>query len=381
MVSSSFLPGRGGIESYLAELCSEVAPHVAVLAPQRRDGRPLPTDLPYHVAGLRGPVVVPSTRLRRAIRDEARTCGVDRILFGTPWPLVLLGPKLKATGLSYSVIVHGAEMLVPSVIPGIKARLASALSQADLLLTVSEFTLEKTTSFLNRARLPVPATDVLRARVDLDRFSPARATPALKQRFGLGLEQPMVLCLGRLVPRKGVDRLVRAVDRISARVPDTALVIAGTGPEEPRLKKLASKVRARVVFTGRVSQEEALALYATADVFALPVVSRWFGLDAEGLGVVLLEAAASGTPCVTGRSGGTPEAVVDGETGFVVDAADQGALVDAIARLLENGEQASRMGRAGRSFVAERFSNRRLPRSLLDWLGVAAPPEDDGRRS
>ena len=374
MVSSSFLPGRGGIESYLAELCSEVAPHLAVLAPHRRDGQPLPKDLPYDVAGSRSPMVVPTPRIAAAIRAEARTGGVDRILFGTPWPLVLLGPKLKASGLSYSVIIHGAEMLVPSVIPGIRSRLATALSEADLLLTVSEYTRTKTVSFLERAQRPVPPTDVLRARVDLERFNPDRTTPALKERLGLTVEQPMVLCLGRLVPRKGVDRLIRVADRIAKRVPGTTFVVAGTGPEERRLKRKASEIRTRVVFTGRVSDEEAPALYATSDVFALPVVSRWWGLDVEGLGVVLLEASASGTPCVTGRSGGTPEAVIDGDTGFVVDADDEDALVGAIVRLLEDAEEASRMGRAGRSFVAERFSNRRLPSSLLDWLGVAALP-------
>ncbi len=125
-----------------------------------------------------------------------------------------------------------------------------------------------------------------------------------------------------------------------------------------------------MIFLDRVAEDDAPALFAAADVFALPVADRWFGLDIEGLGVVLLEAAACGTACVTGISGGTPEAVVDGETGYVIDATDRGRLVSSLATLLEDREQADVMGANGRAYVHHEFAARRLPPSFLDWLGL-----------
>jgi phosphatidylinositol alpha-1,6-mannosyltransferase len=381
MVSSSFLPGRGGIESYLDELCEELAPHLAAYAPATREGISIPADLPYPAAGFPGSMLVPTTRVARAIEEEAQRRSVDRVLFGTPWPLVLLAPSLREAGLSYSVIVHGAEFVSPSIVPGVKKRLARALSEADLLFTVSEFTRSKVSTFLEREDRRVPPIDLLRARVDLDRFHPKRADPEMKRRLGLREDQPFVLCFGRLVPRKGIDRLLNAAGDISKRVPGAAFVIAGTGPEEKKLHRLGARSGARVIFTGRVSEEEAPVLYATADAFALPVTDRWLGLDIEGLGVVLLEAAAAGTACVSGRSGGTPEALVDRETGFLIDARDPASLVDRISTLLRDPELATRMGAAGRSFVAEHFSNRPLPDSLLEWLDIEQPSERDAGHS
>lgn len=377
MVSSSFLPGRGGIESYLANLCEEMTPHLAVLAPRKRDGRTIPSDLQYPTAGYEGTMLVPNARIANAIVKEAARRSVTKVLFGTPWPLVMLGPRLRRAGISYSVIVHGAELLVPSVIPGLRTRLAQALSDADLLLAVSDFTRSKLRFFLESADKRVPPIDLLRARVDLEHFHPQRADVSLKHRLGLQADQPFVLVFGRLVPRKGTHRLIDAADALAERHPGVAIVVAGTGPEEKKLQRRAADSKARIIFTGRVPDDEAPSFYATANVFALPVADRWFGLDVEGLGVVLLEAGAAGTPCVTGRSGGTPEAVVHKKTGFVVDARDQEALVDRISSLLEDAEQASLMGTAGRSFVAEGFSNRPLPDSLLTWLELEPGKEQN----
>jgi phosphatidylinositol alpha-1,6-mannosyltransferase len=151
-------------------------------------------------------------------------------------------------------------------------------------------------------------------------------------------------------------------------VPEAVLVVAGTGPQERRLRRLALRTRTRIVFAGRVAPEDAPGVYGMADVFALPVGDRWFGLDVEGLGMVLLEAAACGVPCVTGRSGGTPEAVIDGETGFVVDARDGDGLAGAITRLLEDPETARKMGAEGRAHVEAEFSASLPPKPLLEWL-------------
>ena len=367
MVSSSFLPGRGGIESYLAELCTDLSPRLAVLAQSERDGRPIPKDLGYTTFGYPGSMLFPTRKVARAIVDRCREIGTDKVLFGTPWPLVLLAPHLVRSGIRYSVIVHGAEMLVPSVIPAIRRRLARSLARADLLLAVSEFTAERLCEFLTKHSEAVPPIDLLRAKVDLERFTPAADDGSFRGRYQLG-PGPIVLAFGRLVKRKGVDRAITAMEGIQERVPKAQLVVGGTGPEMSRLEKQANRTRVSAVFLGRVPDEDAPALYATADVFLLPVVDRYWGLETEGLGVVLLEAGACETPSVTGRSGGTPEAVIDGETGFVIDANDKQAIVDATVRLLEDEQLRKKQGRAAREHVEREFSQNRLPQSLLDWL-------------
>ena len=368
MVTSSFLPGRGGIESYLAELCELVAPRLAVLAPPERDGVPLPDDLSYPTGPGPNSMLVPNQKVVDAIIEQARIDGTERVLFGTPWPLVLLGPRLRAAGLSYAVIVHGAELVVPGAVPFLRKRMAVALGGADLLLPVSDYTANATASLLERMKVAIPRMERLRARVDTSRFRPGLDASALRIRLGIDPDAKVVLCFGRLVPRKGVDRLIQAMPEIERAVPGTTLVVGGAGPEEKKLRRLATKISAPVVFAGRVPEGDAPALYATTDVFALPVVDRWFGLEIEGLGVVLLEASACETPCVTGRSGGTPEAVLDAETGYVIDGRSRARLVDAVVRLLADADLRSKMGSAARRHVEENFSAALPPAPLLEWL-------------
>lgn len=365
LLTSSFLPGKGGIETYLAKLCEHVAPRLAVLAPARRGDLSLPQDLPYPTHPL--PRSGGMRAVPRAAEVAARSHDTRRVLFGTPWPLLLRAPRLVDFGLSYAVIVHGAELVLPGALPFIGARLARALSGADLVLPVSAYTREQARSLLERRHLRVPPMAVARAGIDLDRFHPGVSTEAARARLGIPDGRRLVLSVGRLVPRKGVGRLVGAMPRITRRVPDALLVVAGRGPEEAKLKRRAAATGAEVMWLGEVPDVDLPALYAMASVYALAVADRWGGLEAEGLGIVLLEAAACGTPVVTGRSGGTPEAVLDGETGFVVDAHNPDQLADALVSLLEDSPRAQEMGAKGRAHVERHFSGT-PPQELLDWL-------------
>ncbi|MDQ3940399.1 MAG: hypothetical protein M3238_03500, partial [Actinomycetota bacterium] len=130
LVTSSFPPGRGGIESYLSELCAAVAPRLAVVAPGRREGRRLPTDLPYPVHAGPGRMLIPGSRVVNTIVRTTRRYGTERIVFGTPWPLLLAAPALAKRGLRYAVIVHGAELILPGAVPVLRTRLAHALARA-----------------------------------------------------------------------------------------------------------------------------------------------------------------------------------------------------------------------------------------------------------
>jgi phosphatidylinositol alpha-1,6-mannosyltransferase len=368
MVTSSFLPGQGGIETYLAELCALAAPDIAVIAPPSRDGKPLPSGLQYETIPFRRRTPLPDKQAAQGVIEAARYLGVNKVLIGTPWPFVLIGPHLKRAGLSYAVIVHGAEFLTPAAVPFLRRKLASSMAAADLLLPVSGFTATKLATFLREASKRVPPIEVMYARVDTDRFEPTSDRRSLRTKLGLPPAEKMILCFGRLVPRKGVHRLIEALPRVQTRVPGTVVVVAGTGPETERLKRLAAPLGDSVIFTGRVPDADAPKVYAAADVFCLPVIDRWFGLEIEGLGVVLLEAAASGTPAVTGRSGGTPEAVIDGTTGFVVDAGDPAALAEKLTTLLSDDGLSLKMGAAAREHVLNTFSGQEVHTSLAGWL-------------
>jgi phosphatidylinositol alpha-1,6-mannosyltransferase len=367
LVSPSFLPGRGGIESHLAQVCLALAPRVAVLAPSHRDGQPIPSDLPYPSIPYEGRMGFPGKDVLDAIADACGAQRIRKVLLGTPWPLLLLGPKLKQRGISYAVMVHGAELIAPGALPVTRSRIAAALAEADLILPVSHHTAGKLRALLDKQGLAAPPIVPLRPRVSLDRFDPGVSTRALRRRLKLHEGTPMVLALGRLVPRKGTDRLITAMRGVRSKFPSATLVIAGTGPQEQRLRRMTAG-EAGVIFAGAVTDADAPALYAAADVFALPVADRWFGLEIEGLGVVLLEAGAAATPSVAGRSGGTPEVVVDGETGFLIDGKNVYELEQRIVWLLENPIDANRMGVWAHTHVEREFSGPALPEELLQWL-------------
>ncbi|MGH9050285.1 MAG: glycosyltransferase, partial [Acidimicrobiia bacterium] len=217
--------------------------------------------------------------------------------------------------------------------------------------------------------------------VDVDRFRPLGADEraCARARFGLDPERPVVLGVSRLVPRKGFDVLLEAVAGLD---PSVQVVVAGDGRDRRRLETRARRLglAARARFLGRVADDLLPDLYGCADVFAMPCRDRWAGLEAEGFGIVFLEAAACGVPAVAGRSGGAHEAVADGETGIVVAPRDVGALRGALAALLHDPERQRHLGEAARRRAVRNFSydhlvERLLPvaRGDLDSLAVLQP--------
>ncbi|MDQ6909482.1 MAG: glycosyltransferase, partial [Actinomycetota bacterium] len=171
----------------------------------------------------------------------------------------------------------------------------------------------------------------------------------------------LVLAVSRLVPRKGIDVLIRAGARLAPARPDLVLAVAGAGRDRSRLERLAGSCGVPVWFLGEVSDDKVAPLVGCADVFAIPCRSRWGGLEQEGFGIVFLEAGACGLPQVAGSSGGAAEAVADGETGFVVERPDDVLAVEAaLARLLDDDDLRHKMGDAARRRAEERFDYDRL---------------------
>lgn len=367
LVTSSFLPGKGGIESYLAELCQQVSPELAVIAQAKRGNLKLPNNLDYQTFPLARQLPWPGRQNLAAIVDVANQLKTKKIFFGTPWPLSMYGPELKKRGFNYIVLSHAAEFLIPFHVPFLGQQLARSLSEADHLFTVSNFTANKIRQALMQRGLSMPNITRLPPRVDTNTFRPNLDATSLRKHLGIAPEAKIILFLSRWVKRKGAQRLIAAMPQIRAQVPNAVAVIAGSGPHDKQLRQLAARTPG-VVIAGRLSVQDSPQAYATADVFALPVVDGILGLETEGLGIVLLEAEASGTPVVSGVSGGTIEALVDKQTGFLIDARSQDQLIDRLVWLLTHDSERKAMGRAGRHFVQTEFAHQLPPQEFLDWI-------------
>ena len=214
--------------------------------------------------------------------------------------------------------------------------------------------------------------------MDTQAYHPGVDGGEVRRRYGLS-DRPVIVCVSRLVPRKGQDALIRALPAVRRRVPDVALLIVGGGPYADRLRRLAGDLP--VHFTGSVPWPDLPAHYAAGDVYAMPCRTRRRGLDVEGFGIVFLEASAVGLPVVAGDSGGSPDAVQDGETGYLVDGRDLVALTDRLVTLLTDRGLAARLGAAGRAWVESTWrwevQAQRMD-ELLTGVGRAQP---EGRES
>jgi len=169
----------------------------------------------------------------------------------------------------------------------------------------------------------------------------------------------VVVCVSRMVPRKGQDMLIRAWPAVRTAAPgDPLLLLVGDGPYRSRLDRLArqSGVAGSVLFTGPVSWDDLPACYDAGTIFAMPCRTRRAGLDVEGLGIVYLEASATGLPVVGGDSGGAPDAILDGETGYVVPGRDVTALAGRLTRLLADPAGAAAMGDKGQAWIEREWT-------------------------
>ncbi|PSQ74941.1 MAG: glycosyltransferase family 1 protein, partial [Bacteroidetes bacterium QH_6_63_17] len=246
---------------------------------------------------------------------------------------------------------HGRELLFNPATryPGLGVaydRLRQTLlHQVDAFLPVSHYT----AGLLHERDVPPSRTHVVPNGTDPTRFRPHDGTQ-LRQHLDL-TAQPLLLTVGRLVRRKGIDTVLRALPTIIQTCPDVAYVIAGTGPDRPRLERLAAclGVRDRLCFVGDIGHDRLPLYYSAADLFVMP--ARQDPPDVEGFGLVFLEANACGTPVVGAATGGIPEAIRDGETGLLVPPDAPGVLADAARRLLANPGLANTLGRQGRERV------------------------------
>ncbi|MBF6414674.1 glycosyltransferase family 4 protein [Nocardia cyriacigeorgica] len=356
LVTNDFPPRPGGIQSYLQALAGQLPPDdLVVYAPRWRGDSHVKFDAEQKFQVVRHPttLMLPTPLVMRRAAKLLRSENCDTVWFGAAAPLALMSPVLRRAGAERILAsTHGHEVGW-SMLPAARQALRVIGEQTDVVTYVSKYTRAR----FSAAFGPNAALEYLPPGVDPDVFRPDPAARAeLRQRYGLG-DRPTILCLSRLVPRKGQDALIVAMLQIRERVDGAVLVIAGGGPYEEKLRALAEAlgVADSVVFTGRVRSDELAAHHTLADVFAMPARTRGAGLDVEGLGIVYLEASASGVPVVAGRSGGAPETVIEGKTGRVVDGRKIDQIVDALAGILTDPEAAARMGAAGRQWVEQQW--------------------------
>ena len=346
VVTNDFPPRPGGIQAFVHALASrQPAGEVVVYAPAWRGAAAFDARQPFTVVRHPGTLMLPGPAVLRRARQVARSEGCDRVWFGAAAPLGLLTRPL---GLDRAVAsTHGHEVGW-ALLPGARSVLRRIGRDVDVVTCLGDYTRRRLAPVLG----PTARLERLAGGVDAAAYRPGAGGDVVRRRYGLA-DRPVVVCVSRLVPRKGQDALVRALPELRRRVPGAALLLVGGGPDLTRLRRLAGAlgVDEHVVTTGSVPWSELPAHYDAGDVFAMPCRTRRGGLEVEGLGIVFLEASATGLPVVAGRSGGSPDAVREGETGHVVDGRSMREVTDAVADLLQDRERARALGAAGRAWV------------------------------
>jgi phosphatidyl-myo-inositol dimannoside synthase len=369
LVTNDYPPRIGGIQRTLEALWRELPPErVAVLAPSWDGAEAFDAAAPYEIRRDRAEFLWPRPDVTALVDRAVADLGIEVVLFGDAFPLAVLGPRLARRGTPYLVAAHGFDYWL-SVVPGAHALMRYMTSAASRVPVMCSAYIARTVRTAVPGRVPV---SVLYPGADLAAFRPDLPTADLRERHAIG-DGPVVVCVSRLVARKGQDVLIRGMAEVRRRIGTATLVIVGGGPYADDLRAMAADAPAgAVVFAGQVSERDLPRYYAMADVFAMPCRSRLGGMEVEGWGNVFVEASACGVPIVVGDSGGARETVVDGETGLLVEGRDVRQVADAVASLLEDPARAKRMGEAGRARVERSHAWPAIAGRLADWLRQAA---------
>jgi len=365
LVTNDFPPKIGGIQSYLWELWRRLpADQVVVHTTPYRGAMAFDAAQRFEITRCPEPVLLPRPAVRRRVQRLAERAGAELVVLDPAVPLGIIGPRL---GRPYAVVLHGAEVTVPGRLWGLRQTLGPVLRGASLVIAAGEYPAAEAERCARRS-LPMV---VVAPGVDVERFRPL--TPAeraaARARFGLEPDDLVISSISRLVPRKGMDVLVRAAAQIRPVVPALRVVIGGRGRDRVRLGRLVAATGAPVEFVGFVPDDDLAAFYGMADVFAMFCRSRWAGLEQEGFGIVFTEAAACGVTAVAGRSGGAADAVADGRTGIVLDRPESvPAAAETLLGLLRDPERRAHFGAEGRARVVAEFTYDLAAKRLADAL-------------
>ena len=367
LVTNDYPPKVGGIQSYLWEIYRRLPQEeVTVLCSAYENSENFDAEQNHKIIRAKQRVLFPTAKLANSIRNVIADHKIDFVMFDPAVPVGILGPRI---GTPYGVILHGAEVTIPGRIPGLKQMLRKVLLSAELVVTAGEYS-TKEAERAAKSKLPVV---IIPPGVDEKRFKPL--TPeernSARSSFGLNQKDEIILTLSRLVPRKGMDVLIKACAELQKNRPNLKLLIAGTGRDRQRLETIAKQKNAPVTFLGHVQDQHIPSLYGSADIFSMLCRVRWGGLEQEGFGIVFLEAAAAGIPQIAGKSGGAEEAVLHEETGKVIqNPKDSKSVAEAINELLDNKAQFAELKKISRSRAETEFSydylSKKFHKSILE---------------
>lgn len=365
LVTNDFPPKLGGIQTYLWELWRRLAADsFTVVTPDHPEADAWDRTQPFYVERVHTPVLVPGPALSRTINDLIARTGAELVLLD---PVVHTAPLVGRLHAPYGVVVHGAEVVVPAALPFAQLLVRRSLRGASLVVAAGSYPARAAERAAGR---PLP-TVIVPPGVDAERFVPVTEVhrAEVRRRFGVEADVPLIVSVSRLVPRKGMDQLIRASVRLAVRHPALRVLIAGEGRDRDRLQRLIDSLSAPVELVDRLDADDLPDFYAMADVFAMLCRNRWAGLEQEGFGIVFLEAAACGVAQVAGDSGGARDAVDHGTSGLVVDdPGDLDAVTDALGSLLDDRPWCAQLAAEARRRSVEEFDRDRLAGVLNDAL-------------
>jgi phosphatidylinositol alpha-1,6-mannosyltransferase len=362
IVTNDFPPRPGGIQAFLHNMALRLEPErLVVYASTWKRGKEgaeataaFDAEQPFTVVRDATTMLLPTPAATRRAVGLLREHGCTAVWFGAAAPLGLMAPALRKAGAERLVATTHGHEAGWAQLPASRQLLHRIGESTDTITYLGEYTRSRIAGALS----PEAAARMVQLPPGVDEkvFHAGSGGAEVRERLGL-TDRPVVVCVSRLVPRKGQDTLILAMPRILASQPEAVLLIVGGGPYEKDLRRLAREtgVTDSVRFTGAVPWSELPAHYGAGDVFAMPCRTRRGGLDVEGLGIVYLEASATGLPVVAGDSGGAPDAVLDGETGWVVRGGSPEEAADRIVALLGDPELRQNMGERGRQWVEERW--------------------------
>jgi phosphatidyl-myo-inositol dimannoside synthase len=371
LVTNDFPPRPGGIQAFLHSMALRMDPErLVVYASTWRHSREareatarFDAEQPFTVVRDRSTMLLPTPRVSRRAAALLRAHDCRAVWFGAAAPLGLMAPALRGAGAERLVATTHGHEAGWAQLPAARRLLRRIGEGTDTLTYLGEYTRSRIAGALSAAAAARMVH--LPPGVDEETFHPGSGGEKVRARLGL-TDRPVVVCVSRLVPRKGQDTLIAALPRVLAEVPDTVLLVVGDGPYRARLQRLAAAtgVAGAVRFTGAVPWEELPAHYGAGDIFAMPCRTRRGGLDVEGLGIVYLEASATGLPVVAGDSGGAPDAVLHGETGWVVSGRAPEETAERLVILLRDPALRRRMGERGRAWIEQTWRRDLLARRL-----------------
>lgn len=357
-VTNDFGPRAGGIETFIIGLierrafASTIVYTSAQANSQEYDQM---WEKKYGVKVIRDSsrILLPTPRVAQRISALIKTEGISVAAFGAAAPLGLLAHSMKRSGIVRIVaLTHGHEVWWAKVFP-FNLLLRRIGTGVDSLTYLGEYTRQMISRPLTQSAKN--AMIKIAPGIDTDHFSP-RNSDNLRQSLQLS-DKKVIVCVARLVHRKGQDKLIDAMPSILESISNAHLLIVGQGPYQSKLVKRVKKLglEENVTFVGRINYEKLPEYICVGDLFAMPSRSRFGGLEVEGLGIAYLEASACGLPVIAGSSGGAPDAVVDGKSGTVVNGTDITAIANTVIKFLRDPEGSQQMGQFGRNWVVEKW--------------------------